>query len=157
MYRLFAQLPFSSINKRILNQHSLYLLTMLQIFRVLTRAAGFKGCSNNQGIVKTKIIACLQVKASLVKSRAGHDPPQGCQNLLQKALRIFGTHGKKQFARHNIERLLDNWVADPGAARFQRVPDQSFPDSAFTRIGFVEQVDKNVRIDKFTAHSFHLV
>jgi len=34
---------------------------VLQIFRVQMCAAGFKGCSNNQGIVKTKIIVCFQV------------------------------------------------------------------------------------------------
>ena len=64
--------------------------------------------------------------------------------------------GDEQSARHNVERLLDNLMADASTASFQRFLDQLFCNSAFVLIGFVEQVDENIGVDKFTAHSFRL-
>ncbi len=74
----------------------------------------------------------------------------------QKSLGVFCAHGRRQFARHNVERLLDNLMADASTASFQRFLDQLFCNSAFVLIGFVEQVDENIGVDKFTAHSFRL-
>lgn len=47
-------------------------------------------------------------------------------------------------------------MADASTACFQRFLDQLFCNSTFVLIGFVEQVNENIGIDKFTAHSFRL-
>ncbi len=56
-----------SFQKWIFDSHLFYALTMLHIFAVQGFTACFESCGNNQGIVKTILVAGLDIQATPVK------------------------------------------------------------------------------------------
>ncbi len=70
--------------------------------------------------------------------------------------RVFGCEGRRQLAGEDVERLLHDLEADAALPGVQRVVNQPLGGCTLAVIGFVEEVDEDVGVDKISAHSFRL-
>ena len=63
--------------------------------------------------------------------------------------------GDLQTGRNNVQCFLYNLKADGSGVVNECLGEKSLRNSAFSGVGLVEQVDKNVGIEEVNVHSFH--
>lgn len=104
---------------------------MLEVLAVKPGTAAIKGGSDDEGIIETVSVACLDVDAALVQALAGHDPPEGREHSFQVVSCRCVIERDGRLAQSRVETLLYNLVADAGVSGLQGGADDLVRNSVF--------------------------
>ena len=127
---------------------------MLQVFAVEGLAAGVERRRNDETVVVGKSVAPPQVKTAAVEPSSGVDKPERYQHVAEQLACL--PRCRVEPAGDDIDRFLNNLVADAPASLSQILLNQTVRAAALVKICFIEQIDEDVGVKKVVnAHSSH--